>query len=306
MLFKHLPHIVASSLLLALSASSATAQSTGPDVVVTAEKEQATREAREVKHFVTAIAAPSEGQFARFRAPICPVAIGMSDDYAEEIVARVREIAAKIGAEVGKARCTANVLIILSPDGQAFVRDAQKSQPSLLSGLSDTELRALLAARGPVHAWSGTEIRNEDGLQAHDSASKGAGGADTMVFPDHPIMRVMSASIINQPVRRDIMTAVVIFDISAVTGKSLTQIADYAAMRALGRTRAAADGLPYETILSLFGAGDAAKVPAISPADLAFLSALYRTSGLQTAAGAAGQVTRGMLRRGRVERDQGK
>lgn len=303
MLVKHVCRAALLSATLTVMGSSAVAQTTGPDVVVTAEKEQAAREAKEVRHFVTAIAAPAEGQFARFRAPICPVAIGMHAEFADKIVARVREVAAQIGADVGGTRCAANVLIILSPDGQAFVRDAQKKQPSLLSGLSNTELKHLLAAPGPVHAWSGAEMRNEDGLQAHNSASKTAGGADTMTFPDHPIMRVMSASIINQPVRQDIMTAVVVLDSDAVTGKSLTQIADYATMRALGRTRPPGDAVPYETILTLFDAGEAARVPSISPADLAFLTALYRTNGLQTATAATGQMAHGMLKRGRAERD---
>ncbi len=56
------------------------------------------------------------------------------------------------------------------------------------------------------------------------------------------------------------------------------QLADYAAMRTLARTdAAAASSQPMPTILSLFDAGNpAAAPPSLTHWDLGFLTALYR------------------------------
>ncbi|MFA5963072.1 MAG: hypothetical protein WC804_03545 [Sphingomonas sp.] len=291
------------SVALALGASEAIAQTVGgSDVVVTGERERVSREAKEVKQFVTAIAKPAQGQFARFRKPICPVAIGMRADLADQIAARVRAVAADIGGDVAAPRCAPNLYIIISPDGRGFVRDVERKRDSLLAGLSDGERATLLATPGPVHAWAGTELLNEDGLPSQVSANQGAGGADA--FVDHPLMRVMSASIIFKPVRQEITTAVVVLDSAAVTGKSVTQIADYAAMRALGRTKPPTGTLPYETILTLFEPGNLATVAAMTPADRAFLSALYRSNGRYAAVVETGQIAHTMLKQGRAIRDE--
>jgi hypothetical protein len=45
----------------------------------------------------------------------------------------------------------------------------------------------------------------------------------------------------------------VLFDRAAVSGKTLVQLADYATMRGIARTRPAeSDGQPLDTILTLF------------------------------------------------------
>ena len=76
----------------------------------------------------------------------------------------------------------------------------------------------------------------------------------------------------------------VVFDLAAIEGLTLLQIADHAAMRALARTSPAA--LPARrSILTLFADRDAGSDPAgeLTGWDIAYLAALYRTGNVVSA-----------------------
>jgi hypothetical protein len=77
-------------------------------------------------------------------------------------------------------------------------------------------------------------------------------------------------------VREDIVGVLVLFDRDDVRGMTLVQLADYATMRGLARTRPVdAAGAALDTILALFDAS--AEPPAeLTAFDGAYLGALYR------------------------------
>jgi hypothetical protein len=94
-------------------------------------------------------------------------------------------------------------------------------------------------------------------------------------------------------IRRDIASAMVLVERSAVVGKTTNQIADYAVMRALAviRPRQAAGN---DTILSLFD-------PAVSPPaemtafDRGYLRGLYTGAGNQLVDVQRGRIVQGIL-----------
>ena len=74
--------------------------------------------------------------------------------------------------------------------------------------------------------------------------------------------------------RSDIQKSVVLIDIPAIDGLSAKQIADYATMRGLAKTRPVAGAATYGTILNLF-APDAGHPAGLTTFDIAYLKTLY-------------------------------
>jgi hypothetical protein len=76
----------------------------------------------------------------------------------------------------------------------------------------------------------------------------------------------------------------VVMDQSAILGMSVQQIADYAAMRSFARTRvpkAEGNGALPPTILALFDAPAPLRPDGLTPADRAYLGALYKMGGYE-------------------------
>ena len=75
-------------------------------------------------------------------------------------------------------------------------------------------------------------------------------------------------------IREDIDQVVVLFDRGKISGKTLIQLADYAAMRGFARTRPTGADAPLDTILALFD--PSAEPPqGLTDFDFAYLRNLY-------------------------------
>jgi hypothetical protein len=72
------------------------------------------------------------------------------------------------------------------------------------------------------------------------------------------------------------VTSWVVIETGATFGKSLTQIADYAAMRGLAMVSPAELADSDDTILALFEPGADSSVPELTEFDVAYLAGLYR------------------------------
>ena len=108
-------------------------------------------------------------------------------------------------------------------------------------------------------------------------------------------MRVKSASALRRVTRLDIEGSVIIIDRSAANGKTIAQLADYAAMRGLARTLPPDDGSP-PTILNLFETSGASPVRALTASDLGYLQSLYRLSGMESLNTARSRLSRDIAR----------
>jgi hypothetical protein len=237
------------------------------DIVVTGTKITP----REIEQAARAVTPPGNLYYeplAQFQAPVCPGVIGMPDEFAAEMIARVRLVAQRARIRLDKDRCKANLLVIFVANGQAALQNMNGKGRWLFDGISPAQLRDLaedpalkdLAADpGPVHAWVSTRMQTR------------YGEAVPKLVMDDP---TMSASRLSKPLRKDIVASVVVIDIAAAHGMAVEQLADYAAMRGLARTRPPPQTSPVSTILSLFDKGVIAPL-SMTRFDRAYLRSLY-------------------------------
>jgi hypothetical protein len=136
----------------------------------------------------------------------------------------------------------------------------------------------MLKSTDPVRAWSATSVRNEDGWIARDTGDEEIA----------PTMRVMSASFLRLQTRQQIDGSVIVIDLDAANGRTLTELADYAAMRGLSITRPP-NQTSADTILHLFS-GDASSPRQLTSFDVGYLKALYESDGLDRSVHERGRI----------------
>ncbi|MES2095759.1 MAG: hypothetical protein V4459_03295 [Pseudomonadota bacterium] len=279
--------VLAGALALAPVAAQAQTAPDQTDIIVTGRPE-ADRKAAE--KFVWAISVRSDNQLARFHQPVCPVVIGMPKPYSTTIEDRIRATAVAAGVAVAKkARCSPNLIVVIAESGSALVADIRKNRPGWLEGVASADIDALIAP-GPTRAWSVTSLRNEDGRGL--GVPPPGSGATGDPLGDKPMLRVMTASIIKQPTRQDMEASFVVIDQAATLGLTLRQIADYAAMRGLARTRPPGEKSDIGTILAVFDPSAANRPREMTSADTAYLAALYKSPGTEAAVNERARIAR--------------
>ncbi|MBW6528847.1 hypothetical protein KZ813_18565 [Sphingomonas sp. RHCKR7] len=197
---------------------------------------------------------------ARFQAPVCVAVGGLSSKVSGEIAQRMLEDADLAGITLAGDRCRPNTMVLFVDDAHAEVVKMARSNHRALLGVGFNARRALLKGQGPAFAWRLTEVRTREG----ETNLPGDGP---------PTFRVAVASRVNQPVRQDVITAVLIVERRAVVGKTSRQLADYAALRLFAGARELAGG-GLDTILALFGT-KAAPPAQLTAFDRGYLRGLY-------------------------------
>ncbi|WP_375380994.1 hypothetical protein [uncultured Sphingomonas sp.] len=255
-------------------------------VVVTARRLPPAKMVEHLTHAVTQSADASEA-LARFPDMVCPSSEGMPLDYDARIVARIRADAAAAAIGVDKPGCHPNVIVMVVPNGQAVVRALRRTQSYIFGDMEPHQIAEMAADAGPVHAWTVTRRRSRDA----DTERVGT------MMQDVPEIQVRDASIILAATRLDMTASVLLIDVDAVIGKTVNQIADYAAMRTLAPTRPAGTGHhsanPDDTILGLFAPGDPAGRPrGLTGFDAGYLKALYHGPATERGMAKMGQMVR--------------
>lgn len=183
--------------------------------------------------------APTGTPVARFSDAACFGTAGLPTAMGQALVNRMMDNALAVGATVAPDGCKPNILVLFMDDAPAELKRLRKTDGRLFESIPNDEMRAVTRSVGPVQVLNTVETRGKDG----DSLRPG----------DPPELKLRSPTRIDLPIRLDLIGSVVIIARSAVPGRSINQLADYATMRALARTRDAeadSDG----TILSLFTA----------------------------------------------------
>ncbi|WEK46077.1 MAG: hypothetical protein P0Y56_13770 [Candidatus Andeanibacterium colombiense] len=203
---------------------------------------------------------------AIFQEKLCPGVMGLPVDIAETIVGRVRYNAERLGVPLAKKEgCKANLVIGFVGSGRSDVQKLDKQTGGLLSELKPDERRALVNDTGPVHAWTVTSTRTRDGAYIHGDDRYGL----------TQTVNVQSGnSLFLLATREDIELSVVLMDIPAIDGMTVNQLADYATMRGLAKTKGVSGNNAYGTILNLFDP-DASHQTELSNFDRAYLTAIY-------------------------------
>lgn len=238
-----------------------------------------------VSAFVDGVTLETADQIAKYATPICPVSLGLPSGHAEVIEARMRQVAHYLGVGANAEGCRPNVVVVVAEEGGDFVQQLRRERPELFSALELSDLRRIMRLTGPVRAWHVVEPRGADGRPMQRIAFLTTGPNE----PPRPIPRgyMLSGvmpSVTQRSTRQDLTFSFVVFELQAIEGLTLLQLADHAVMRALARTEPSS--FPAgRSILGLFADQEAGAAPAaeLTAWDAAYLGALYRTSHNVTA-----------------------
>jgi hypothetical protein len=240
---------------------------------------------KQVRDFVRALTAvPSFGQIGRFRLPVCPAAIGLAPVQNARVAERMRRVAAAAKVPVAPAKCTPNAFVIVAADKPEAITELNRLFPAYFSQMSEREVRRLAEAAGPAAAWQVKTLMTADG----ELAPKTIGADYYTVKSVNTPSRIKAASI------PTFLASVVVIDVKSAAGLTLTQLADYAAMRTLADIapeRVAKVGVP--SILTVLGQPDDRPLPVtLTHWDLGFLKSLYSTDNAYLATYQRGDMER--------------
>lgn len=267
------------------------------DLVVTARPEPTAQDVGKQAKALSRMVDFYREPLARFADGVCPGVMGFPTEPAGMLVDRIRYNAARVGARVApQGKCKANVIVAFVRDGNSRVSALMDGAGYLFSSLETAEAKELEKETGPVRAWNvtmlvnrvgGGEVANinQNGSLYLDGPSPGLGPMRTFQLPNGD-SRVFLTN------RIDILYSVVVIDVAAVDGLSIDQIADYATMRALARTRPASGGAAA-TILSLFDPAGRPP-PQLTGFDIAYLRSLYQPGASLPASARIGGVARAL------------
>lgn len=241
--------------------------------------------------FVEQHAAPSRKTGLLVRIPhtgVCPVTLGLPAVYGDFVDARIREVAAKVGAGVEPKGCQPNVEVLFTDDPQGVVNAlSHRTNGGILGVHFWHETAQIVHVTRPIQAWWVTGVVNDTtGTGAHSVDPAGVQDSHTR----HPRIDdaygpgMFTGTGTHVPPRNSgqIVNALIVVDTSKLAGHPIGPVADYAAALALSQARSLDHCGKLPSILDLF-AGDCpdAKPKALTESDFSFLRALY-TSDVTT------------------------
>jgi hypothetical protein len=258
-----------------------------PEVTVTAPRLPTPEELAgdSVSNFVAAHARPSlaSGHLARWRTPVCASTRGLSAAFTAFISARIAAVAASVGAPYGVTGCKPNIHIYFTTEPQALATSIAKKYPSLLGFHYAHQTESLATIRHPIEGWYETATVGaygsalDEAMPLNSSADAGTTTAGKL----HSTTPSGSLGSFLTDGRSSVLAHVlVIVDSRRVSGYQIGSISDYLAMLVLSQTRQqdACGRLP--SILDLWAPTcDRERPTAVTAGDLAFLRALYATTG---------------------------
>jgi len=210
-----------------------------------------------------------EEALARLTAPLCLEVTGLDDELADELATRIRANAERLALKLARGRCAPNLVVAFVDDGRELIAGLADRHPRMFELLGESERDEILADEAPVRVWNVVETRWANGAPLAYRRGK----------QQRPSVRGRVNRML-LPTRKDIDFALVVYDLDAVVGMTVVQLADYATMRGLSHTRPASGDQPMATILALFDEADLLSPDERGPAeltsfDLGYLRSVY-------------------------------
>jgi hypothetical protein len=251
------------------------------------------------------------GRLARWREPVCPVTQGLPDELNAEITARVREIAAAVGAPVAREGCVANLEIEFTGRPQALIDVARKRNWILLGNqLAAQCVRATTMCHG-IQSWYVTATRSYalgaagGAFAAAGATGKGKvgtgslgidGGSAGEAVVDDPMGHSAGGepgSRLDDTVSSEFANVLVIVDQARIAGASTPAIADYVAVLGLSQVSGLDDCSALPSILDMLSTGcsPARRPSSLTFSDFAYLKALYNRETRMEASYSRGAIT---------------
>lgn len=244
--------------------------------------------------------AAGETPAARWVAPICPEVLGLEDIGKRAAEAKIRRVAAAVGADVAPEGCRRNIVVSFTSDGAALAREVVEREPRRIANLSPRARSAVLDGSAPVRWLYTAETRGRHGGAETTSgnaaqsgpATHAGSGAGSSIGGDMPTLMHYESSVLSTLTNRVLTSAIVIIDTDEAMGRRLDTLAAYAALVALAEIRNA-DAAPAGSILTLFESS--APPRDLTAQDLGFLRALYRLPLDRQAMQHRGQLVHGIM-----------
>ncbi|UYY59422.1 hypothetical protein [Sphingomonas sp. S2-65] len=234
------------------------------EVVITSEKGD---QAHQARRYIESVTEPGFGDppLARFSGSVCVATWGQPQAAGQIVVDRISSIAASLGLRMGETGCSPNLLVAFVEDSREAVRQLARGNSGALKGQTSRDIKRIVAEPGHARSWREVELRGRDGERPFYSPDQ----------REPPMMRGTAISRLSSPIRLEVVSATVFIDRSASSGRDLNQMADYAAMRALGGVRLRGR-VGDASILALFTPdGDKQAPRTLTKFDLGYLKGLY-------------------------------
>jgi hypothetical protein len=259
--------IVMLAALAAAQAHSPDPQQGPSDIVVEGVREQKER----VRQFIRSLDdVRTFGQIGRFHTPVCPVVMGFPEAQNRLIAERMKRVASAAGIQTAGSNCAPNVFLIASVGKGGTIKALAKRFPAYFRDMRDREVRKLAASGDPSVAWQVKGLLSADGTTLKKAPMDGPYINES----------TNSGSRVRAGTMPQFVASMVVVERGALTGLSVTQVADFAAMRAYADTnprRAAKSGAP--TILTILDKRNDEMVPVtLTQWDFGYLKSLYATS----------------------------
>ncbi len=226
------------------------------------------------RKFVQSLLRPSynlEGQFSRWKIPVCPHLVGMTPLAAHVVEKRIRDVAGQVGVSLDRRDpCRPNIVVFVTPQPQVLLQAIAAKEPLLFDGAPPREL----TVHYPVQSWYFGYFIDSAGVAHWD--------VDCWLHPIDPECTPGAAADdtrLKTGMRAEMHAATILVDSAAVNGMTLGELGDYLALMALAQATATGRCQPAPSIANLFLTNCDADfhVTSLSDADLAMLTALYQT-----------------------------
>lgn len=230
---------------------------------------------------------------------ICPVTMGLPQQYDDFITARIVSVARSIGSPAQEpGKCLANVEVLFTDDPQTLVTTLAEKTDGLIIGMHFTHERgSVIHVYRPIQAWYVTGTKRDPNAAAQtlvNGESSGPGVTIDTAYGPSPFTG--TGSRIRVKNSGQIVNALIIADLTKVSGKEIGPIADYVSMLALSQP-ASWDGCnTLPSILDLMSSGCGGREPptALTDSDIAYLKALYAADIATSGYTAQENVAKGM------------
>lgn len=223
-----------------------------------------------VNRFVEAHSAASRSdQLSRWAGPVCPQTGGLTAPFDAFVTARVKAVAASVGAPLEKHPnrnfpCKTNLLIVFTTTPQALMDDVRKHHPQMLGFHYAAQAQRLATVSHPIQAWYMTGTAPE--------------GAEVEIDDEFHRMPTGSAgSRLTSRISSQFMGVLVVIDAKRIVGHQIGAIADSAAMLSLAHASQVAGCSELPTVLDFLNPDCPATAdpPGLSRYDIAYLKGLY-------------------------------
>jgi hypothetical protein len=250
---------------------------------------------------------PELGQISRWHDPVCVQVEGLAQAaQADAIKARIESVSRAVGLPAARADCKANVEIVFSDDPQATMDLVAQRREDLLGYYHRTERDRLKTVSHPFQAWYKTSTRGDG-----DRSGAVFSGLDfTSADPDHAAANLMTddpnkgtpTGCADSPRFKSCLTSefenvFIVVDARALRNKGAGLAADYLAILALSqpKTLGGCSVLPSILDLTARAACEGRDAPGgLTPADAAWLTALYASDPQAKGASAQSDIARRM------------